>query len=213
MTDPTTQIVEKLSNEAICAVLSVLNAPPYSLSGILDQCGITTIDLAPEEGEYDEDDGSDDDQSDDTDPGVAEQPIWRGYHPSQAGELDDTQSESSNSDHDFLTPPSTAEDTRTVSYEAMRHGYNQSYFPQTRPVQIGAGVDMGYLTMLSRAVTSARSAEFPSHGPFNMSALQAAIANGADGEYDSDGPFRLRSASRIERDKKVGAAGELYVSD
>jgi hypothetical protein len=213
MTDPTTQIVEKVSNEATCAVLSVLNAPPYSLSGILDQCGINTIDLAPEEGEYDEDDISNDDQSDGTDPGVAEQPIQRGYHPSQAGELDDTQSESNDSDDDRLTSPSTSEDTRTVSYEAIRHSYNRSYFPQTRPVQIDAGVDMCYLTMLSRAVTSARSAQFPSHGPFNMSALQAAIANDADGENDSDGPLRLRSASRIERDRKVGAAGELYVSD
>ncbi|KAB5566357.1 hypothetical protein GE09DRAFT_1106410 [Coniochaeta sp. 2T2.1] len=211
MTDPTTQIVEKVSNEATCAVLSVLNAPLYSLSGILDQCGINIIDLAPEEGEYDEADISDDDQSDESDPRVAEQPIQRGCHPSQAGELDNTQSESSNSDDDRFTLPSTAEDTRTVSYEAMRHRSNRSHFPQTGPVQIDAGVDMGYLTMLSRAVTSARNAQFPSHGPFNMSVLQAAIANDADGEYDSDGPLRLRSTSRTERDRKVGAAGELYV--
>lgn len=216
MTDPTTQIVEKVSNEATCAVLSVLNAPPYSLSGILDQCGINIIDLAPEEGEYDEDDISDDDQSNEADPGVADQPIQRGYHPSgssQAGELDDTRSDSSDSDDHRLTPPSAAEDTRTVSYAAMRHSYSRSYFPRTRPVQIDAGVDMGYLTMLSRAVTSARSAQFPSHGPFDMFALQAVIANDADAEYNSDGSLRLRFDSRIERDRKVGAAGELYVSD
>jgi hypothetical protein len=213
MTDPTTQIVEKTNNEATCAVLSVINAPPYSLSGILDQCGINTIDLAPEEGEYDEDDLSDDDQSNDTDPSVAEQPIQDGYPSSQGGELDDTQSESSDRDDDRFTPPSTAEGVRTVSYEAIRHSYNRSSFPQTRPVQIDAGVDVGYLTMLSRAVTSARSAQFPSHGPFNMFALQAAIANDADGADNFDASLRLQFASRMERDRKVGAAGELYVSD
>jgi hypothetical protein len=47
-----------------------------------------------------------------------------------------------------------------------------------------------------------------------MASMQNAL-NGVleeDGAETFDGPFRLRSESQIERDKKIGAAGELFVS-
>ena len=72
-------------------------------------------------------------------------------------------------------------------------------------------MDSEYRRLLYSVVTAARKAEFPSRGPFDMAALSHSldtlVANN-DNEY-----FRLRTSEKIERDKKVGAAGELFVSN
>lgn len=45
MTDPTTQISDDVYPDAINAVQSILNVDPISLSGVLDEYGISTVDL------------------------------------------------------------------------------------------------------------------------------------------------------------------------
>lgn len=224
MTDPTTQIIDKVSDEATRVVLSVLNAAPYSLSGILSQCGITTIDLLPDESEYGVDGSSDDelngedgsskDTGDLIDAGIAEDSMLRPeLYPFRERPLDADEGEITENEDDNLTTPSPAAHTTTAYHGMARQSYdrlvpfNRSGFPDD------AGVDRDYLAMLTKVVISARRGEFPSTGPFNMSLVQAAIPHDADSFHNLDTPLRLQSASRIEHDLKVGAAGELYVSN
>jgi hypothetical protein len=224
MTDPTTQIIDKVSDEATRVVLSVLNAAPYSLSGILSQCGITTIDLLPDEGEYGVDESSDDEvngedgSSEDTgdlvDAGITGDSMLRPeLYPFQERPLDADEGEITENEDDILSTPSPAAHAMTVSHGTARHSYDR-LVPFTRSgFPDDAVVDRNYLAMLTKVVTSAGRAEFPSTGPFNMSLVQAAISDDADSFHNQDTPLRLQSASRIEHHFKVGAAGELYVSN
>jgi hypothetical protein len=98
--------------------------------------------------------------------------------------------------------------------------------PQTRPMPRvlqsapnatadGMDVDMdaGYLRLLNKILDAARRAVFPSRGSFNMSDILDALPG--DGTADSSFSYEsvgFRSKSRLERDKKIGAAGELFVS-
>lgn len=55
------------------------------------------------------------------------------------------------------------------------------------------------------------------YGAFNLDSLRDALFSGLDDDtvYSFDGfdlVSGLRSATQFERDKRVGAAGELYVS-
>ncbi len=77
-------------------------------------------------------------------------------------------------------------------------------------------VDKQYRSILERVVSQARAATFPSIGSFDLNRLRSALFDDAD----DDAPYcfngtevanGFRSATQIERDKKVGAAGELYV--
>lgn len=77
--------------------------------------------------------------------------------------------------------------------------------------------DARYRVILDRVVEKARRAAFPSRGSFNMSDMRNALPEGGDtsahGSFDGLGVMgRFQSTSQLERDKKIGAAGELYVS-
>lgn len=79
----------------------------------------------------------------------------------------------------------------------------------------GIEVDEGanYRGLLTRIITAARRSVFPTCGPLNMSALLNALPDTDISNRNSvDDSHRLHSASQIERDKKIGAAGELFVS-
>ncbi|KAH7131532.1 hypothetical protein B0J13DRAFT_529518 [Dactylonectria estremocensis] len=84
--------------------------------------------------------------------------------------------------------------------------------PESRPSE-----DAQYLAILNRVIEKARRAAFPSMGAFDMSGLRGALSGGAENaaEHESfdglDVISRFRSTNQLERDKKVGAAGELYV--
>ncbi|GES62023.1 chaperone protein htpG [Aspergillus terreus] len=69
-------------------------------------------------------------------------------------------------------------------------------------------LDSEYYRLLRHVVSTAREAVFPSRGPFDMAALShglgAYISNSSDA-------FRLRTMEKIERDKRIGAAGELFI--
>lgn len=93
-------------------------------------------------------------------------------------------------------------------------------WPPITPLHPGSGSseDAQYRFVLERVVEAARRTAFPSRGAFDMSDLRDALPSSARNapEYDSfdglDVLSRFRSANQLERDKKVGAAGELYVS-
>ena len=76
--------------------------------------------------------------------------------------------------------------------------------------------DSQYRALLQRVTTAARSAAFPSRGSFDMSALLTNLPSTTSSNnfttFDGlETLHRFRSSSQLERDKKIGAAGELYV--
>ncbi|KAI1011281.1 hypothetical protein LB504_002188 [Fusarium proliferatum] len=77
--------------------------------------------------------------------------------------------------------------------------------------------DARYRSILDRVVEKARNAAFPSRGSFDMSHMRNALPGGDTNSYQSfdglDIMGTFRSTNQLERDKKVGAAGELYVSN
>lgn len=81
----------------------------------------------------------------------------------------------------------------------------------------GPSADTQYGVLLERVVTAAQSITFPSQGSFDMSDLRNNLPGQLrDNTFESfdglDIVTRFRSANQLERDKKVGAAGELFVS-
>ncbi|CZR46625.1 uncharacterized protein FPRO_12075 [Fusarium proliferatum ET1] len=76
--------------------------------------------------------------------------------------------------------------------------------------------DQRYQTILGRVIAAARFANFPSGGAFDLSGLRDALPDSGEPNsylsYDGlDMLSRFRSANQLERDKKIGAAGELFV--
>jgi hypothetical protein len=79
-----------------------------------------------------------------------------------------------------------------------------------------AAEDARYLSILENVIQAARRANFPSGGAFDLQDLRDALPGGYSDAYEGfdglDVLNRFRSTSQQERDKKIGAAGELYVS-
>ncbi|KAI3587893.1 hypothetical protein IWW34DRAFT_876290 [Fusarium oxysporum f. sp. albedinis] len=76
--------------------------------------------------------------------------------------------------------------------------------------------DQRYRTILERVIAAARFANFPSGGAFDLNDLRDALPDSGETKsylsYDGlDVLSRFQSTSQQERDKKIGAAGELYV--
>lgn len=77
--------------------------------------------------------------------------------------------------------------------------------------------DQRYRTILERVIAAARFANFPSGGAFDLNDLRDALPDSGETNsylsYDGlDVLSRFQSTSQQERDRKIGAAGELYVS-
>jgi hypothetical protein len=80
------------------------------------------------------------------------------------------------------------------------------------PDYTGRLTDLQYRSLLDRIIAAARRTTFPSRGAFDMSALGASLTDNVLSYVEE--PFRLHSdISRFERDKMIGAAGELFVGN
>ena len=96
---------------------------------------------------------------------------------------------------------------------------DERQFTPVSAATVASGTDLDnreYETILRHARNAAQQAQFPSQGAFDMSGMLNALeGQGQDDVAGFDGldvVSRLRSSSQLERDKKIGAAGELYVS-
>lgn len=131
-------------------------------------------------------------------------------------------SQSSESTLRFYTPESSV---YSVSSSARSTATAQPFeSPAALPLSSSLGLTLSaggeddrYRAILERVVDSARSASFPSRGSFNLDSLRNALFAdlGHQEPYSFNGinvAAGLRSETQLERDKKVGAAGELYVS-
>ncbi|KAF4959046.1 hypothetical protein FGADI_1924 [Fusarium gaditjirri] len=101
--------------------------------------------------------------------------------------------------------------SRPLSPEQLNSHRPIPSYPASQAIE-----DERYRKILERVIAAARSANFPSGGAFDMNDLRDALPN--SGERNSylsynglDVLSRFQSTSQQERDKKIGAAGELYV--
>ncbi|KAK4233160.1 hypothetical protein C8A03DRAFT_19708 [Achaetomium macrosporum] len=222
MTNPATQITEPTSSEAVTAVQSVLNAKSFALDDILDEHGIVAVGVADTEMEIlaAEEDASVGSRT--ATPATSAEVDgdgvlpWPGTPPSRHRQAAQAESSENDSYSSGLVTPSasvpTPEVDNSTSYIVAR-SRQAALRPQTiRPISAYGVEDAQYASLLRSVVSAARRATFPSRGAFDVSGLQGALP-GSTGDHDCvPEAYRLRSDSQIERDKRIGAAGELFVS-
>jgi hypothetical protein len=211
MTDPVTLIGEPVRLEVVAAIQSVLSVKSIALSDVLDDHGINLVDVAEEEAEEFEENYNIVDPSG---PRTSEQ---LNEDSVQHRTLDRERSNMSDSEDPGIdTPPSSVHSLSvgraSRSEEASSTSAVTRYAasrPGPPPINVSLPSPNEYSALLRKVVEGARRATFPSKGAYDMSAMQAVLERTTIGE---EGPFRLHSTSQIERDKQIGAAGELFVS-
>jgi len=113
--------------------------------------------------------------------------------------------------------PSTPQGSATLLLGAPSpQGAGPSLFGSPRPQHTPGLISPEYTNLLRRTVEAARRAVVPSRGVFNMLPLQAALMGPDSGDDSDEGgddgrAYRLPSTNKLERDKQIGAAGELFV--
>jgi hypothetical protein len=205
MRDPTTQLRDKVDSAAITVLVMIPEASTSSVYRTLDHQGIIQVyDIPNEDVVYDED--------------LLERSVTSDL--SAGEELTNTS--------DTLSTPITDLHRRSSGIISDQITAQQSRTAYRAPAPTHIGLvsiysphssedGMGYRTFLHQVIVAARRAVFPSRGIFDMSGLNEALL-GLEGitQYDRfDGPGvggAFRSNSQLERDMKIGAAGELYVS-
>jgi hypothetical protein len=74
-----------------------------------------------------------------------------------------------------------------------------------------------YERLLDKVITASKTAIFPTQNPFSMASLLQALPTNASPESsrsaEFSGAFGIRSENQMQHDMKIGAAGELFVSD
>lgn len=202
MTDPDTQIFDPVSPQAEMAVQSVLGARPRALPAILDEQGILPIDLECEV-EISEDVGG---------------TFCPPQIPSQRL-LDEDKAPSwkpTSVDMAVYTPPSPALTPYCPgslgSGEPIFRPRNRDYPSPSRFLPICSSFEppalSGYAQLLRKVVGQARQGVFPARGgAFYIPGNQPEHTG-----FESSDTYGLHVFDKLERDIKVGAAGELFVS-
>ncbi|OQV07282.1 hypothetical protein CLAIMM_11737 [Cladophialophora immunda] len=211
MTEPTTRIPEPAPPEAVNVIQSVLSVKHVALQDVLDYHGISLAATLAEADELEED------------PGVA----GAGPRSSEQSESELPQARSPGSQRNDSsgsedlgtdTPPfsihsltaNTASGNEELSYitDLSRSAASQPHHPQMNPFPSSSD---DYPRLLRKVVNTARQITLPSRGAFDMSAIYAALLSVTSEEDVVWEPYRVRSTKQLERDKQVGAAGELFV--
>ncbi|GAB1197743.1 hypothetical protein APSETT444_007046 [Aspergillus pseudonomiae] len=207
MRDPATQIPNNIERDAVTVVSMILNIDPSAIDLVLERQGIIEIDL------QNDDPCIDDDSTDDN-------------MPSQRSQSQDQSAGEVPLDPPDILIPFTHQNRRLSNNDLVDVMFRQTqmanYWPNPDPPPMYSPREhtsedtMQYRTLLNGVLLAARRATFPASGPFNMGELNEALSGqqtfqryvGFDGIDITDA---FRSDSQLERDKKIGAAGELYV--
>lgn len=205
MRNPTTQILEKVESHAINVMSMILHIPPFAADLVLERQGVIEIDIPNEDPDLD-----------------AVTPLESPQSPHTTTSEDLTQSRAH-------ATPSYSQDTMslrsTLEQVAIRQTETRSHSPTTsygRPTLMhspnthSSEDSLQYRRLIDNVLMAARRATFPSSGTFNMSELNEALpveeGHQLFDSFDGVGVRgAFRSDSQIERDRKIGSAGELYV--
>ncbi|KAG9256351.1 uncharacterized protein F5Z01DRAFT_618953 [Emericellopsis atlantica] len=214
MTNPDTNIIEacaddyaKIAKECgIRAVQAVLSARICALNSILLEFGIPDAGAAYADAD---DDDSDEENS------ASVQPI----------EVDALLSNSSQVPNNSPFRPQSASvqpievnEQLSIPSQLPNTSPYQSHSAPVQPLQVDPLLSIPsqvpnsspYRSLLEALVNRARTIEFPSRGTFDMFELRNVLDGQSSGDPVNRLPF-LRPFGRLERDKMVGAAGELFM--
>ncbi|KAJ5982538.1 hypothetical protein N7451_012638 [Penicillium sp. IBT 35674x] len=203
MRDPVTQILESFDDEMVRVMIMIFSIHPAALDLVLDREGVAEIEVVNEDIQIDDDFPSE---------------AWDEPGTCDNGDL----AQSTSADTSISTPtlqndePSiqTADRQITTALHSSGPGYNR-LVPISSLNSHAPEENAHYLRLLSHVLERARRASFPSSRAFDMFQLHQTLP-GAESisNYEGfDGPDirnAFRSDNQLERDKKVGAAGELY---
>ncbi|KAL5362015.1 hypothetical protein BJX96DRAFT_153271 [Aspergillus floccosus] len=210
MRDPATQIPDNIESDAVTIISIILSIDPSATDLILERHGIVEIDVPNEDPSIDDDSIND-------------------YIPLQRSRSQDHSAAEISLDSAHIINSSTHQNRRLSGDSSEQVIFRQSpmvyhaptanhnYPPLTYSPRNHTSEDnMQYRMLLNQVLLAARRATFPSRGSFSMSELNEALSGeepsrrfeGFDG---IDVRNMFRSDNQLERDKKIGAAGELYV--
>ncbi|KAI0182894.1 hypothetical protein EV127DRAFT_40641 [Xylaria flabelliformis] len=202
MTDPITQISESIENDGVNATRDILLTPYTKLSEALEENGIANIDIE------NTDEGIPELEMPLTSVGIAAEGILNLH----ISDEDDSEHEISAAESVRVAYHSVTASNRAGSYQSERPiSYIDSFYRQpallpsfeSPTLTRDSTTDRLYVETLSRIINAGRQDSLPVHGEPNTGQSPGSMYNAAN--------LGLRSASQIERDCKVGAAGELYV--
>ncbi|KEF63281.1 uncharacterized protein A1O9_01258 [Exophiala aquamarina CBS 119918] len=110
------------------------------------------------------------------------------------------------------TTPSTGEIDSQTSNAAPAVPNLSHLTPSLEVDDMDVSENSQYVALLDKMINRARRMTIPSQGSLNMTELLRAlpVTDISTANLSSDG-YPFRSATRRERDKKIGAAGELFV--
>lgn len=225
--------------DLVTALTSVFASDRCGVDEILDDQGIIQVEFEDDEDEEDDDEGNggyeQEEPTADRTQGTDDVPSGLNLTPTHSSETG--RSSPYTASLGFEPQASVAETT----VETVAQRSNASYQNRPSPVldspqrdsppsqQAHASLSSGhafsaaqaaedarYLSILENTIQAARRANFPSGGAFDLHDLRDALPGGNSDAYEGfdglDVLNRFRSTSQQERDKKIGAAGELYVS-
>lgn len=213
MRDPQTQIRESVDRDAVAVLTNVLGCDPSNVHRNLEFWGIVPVKI-PNQDAREEDATTDSDAIVDTPTRGQTTPVpWTSDGDSRAP---DTPAPSV----DTLpaierTPPieSIIRQTGMVTAAPLPRVRPALSAPPAPPREQISSEDTRYRELLDRVIAAAPGYVLPSEGAFDMEPLLSALPNNDTAGYDgTDNVSRFRSSSQLERDKKIGAAGELFVS-
>ncbi|KAI0157391.1 hypothetical protein GGR57DRAFT_510975 [Xylariaceae sp. FL1272] len=209
MTDPSTQIHNVIEKDGVDATKNTLLTPYAKLNEVLEDNGIAAIDVEntdevlPEpEPEPDSEPGPDPLQTPTAVPidGIQNLDI------SDDDAITLVEADSVRFTYSNATASNNAASYRPVRPSSTSGGFFAGLptpsFQTPTPATDGI-TEHRYVETLSRVIAAGRRASIPIHGDENRRLPLGTIQDATD--------LGLRSASQVERDCKVGAAGELYV--
>ncbi|KAM0521538.1 hypothetical protein ACHAPW_006335 [Verticillium nonalfalfae] len=224
MRDPVTQIPDAVEEFAVRALVTILGADPASVDALLERLSIINISIPNEDvnvAEDEEDEASVAGRGDDAESLV--QPMTPDTAANERGPAMPTETRLAPLSGTYPDLSSSdAEVTHTVSrrshmaYHSVVQLHSMPSAYHATILQGSTSEDALYLRLLTKVVDAARQAVFPSQGIFDMSNLRDALPERSIDAWQGgfDGPdveSRFHSTSQLERDRKIGAAGELYV--
>jgi hypothetical protein len=201
MRDPTTQILETLEADMVKIIIMMFSIHPSAIDLVLDREGVTEVDIANEDSRVEDDLSFESSEQSDTNS--------NGDFRQSA----DTETSSPIQNVQFSTQ-FIARQTSMASYQPSPSG-NQSISVSLFNGHLSED-NLQYQRLLDHVIQAARRASFPSNGAFGITQLDQALPrDGGLGQHEGfDGPEvrnSFRSDGQLERDKRVGAVGELYV--
>lgn len=220
MKNPITGICEPLTEKAVSIMHKVLQSQDKYVGLILDRAGILSVETPDDQDDIEFEITASTSQSSIGQSNIAQTPLH--------SNADDSNRDTMNPTLYGLSALPAGFNDITTTYSRASHtpppllSYHV-HTPQGTPhlhASLSAGsepanqlIDSTYRGLLHRVVSAAREAVFLGQieCPFDMRAVSASLDSSAANNFSYNEDSWIGKLEKIERDKRIGAAGELFV--